>query len=285
MYRYLLFVVFCLLAISCQKEENQANPSISAFYDFSSIDEAKINEIQNEGNWESTGWGVYEDIIFPGTSIEHATSHDTETFGFKTLKCEITGGDAYNNAFFTNTIAKRWEGLDWYFNEVTEFEFTLRFYPETIIDCENPDLSEIEGLEFTFQHVMIPFSYGWGVQWSKTNTWSYWDDQKVDNKAIGWVNFQGVNDCILANEWNTLKLVGTSRDDQVHYLELVINENNYSLDVQLPKVSTPNGWAENFLQVGFQINGNTAIRNDHPHGVDPVAVFLDEVKLNLGTIN
>ena len=62
---------------------------------------------------------------------------------------------------------------------------------------------------------------------------------------------------------------------------LSINNNNHDLNIVLSSVSVPEGWSENFIQVGFQINGNSAILNNHNHGVDPVTVYLNNLNLNI----
>ena len=275
-YRIILIIFFVFT--SCKKEEGFISEEDFS-YSFTNIEEFPIEESQEFSNWNSTGWGVYKDIIFDGTDIEYSLKHDETIGSSKTLKAEITGGDKYNNVFFTNTIAARWEELDWYFKDATTFEYTVNFFPEVVINCSNSDFSEVEGFEFTVHHVIIPDSWGWGIQWSKNNTWSYWNDQKINGTAIGWVNLDGVNDCIIPNQWNKIKIVGIIENNTVIYDQIEINSENYSLNIRLENVETPNGWFENFIQVGFQINGNEAILTDHNHGVDPVTVYLDNINL------
>jgi len=276
----LLLVVVTLSYWSCQKDDNTTAANTFQ-YSFTSIEDLPIAQNEQLENWDTTGWGVYEDIIFDGTEIQHHMEHDETTFNTKVLKTQITGGDAYNNAFFTNTIAKRWEELNWYFNDAIEFEYTLDFYPEVGINCSFSDWSEVEGLEFTMQHVIIPESWGWGIQWSKTNTWSFWNDEKINDEAIGWENINYVNDCIFPNEWNSIKIKGIIKNNTLRYTSLNINNNNHELNIVLSSVNVPEGWSENFIQVGFQINGNSAILNNHNHGVDPVTVYLNNLNLNI----
>jgi hypothetical protein len=276
----LLLVVVTLSYWSCQVDDNTTAPN-SFQYSFISIEDLPIAQNEQLENWDTTGWGVYEDIIFDGTEIQHHMEHDETTFNTKVLKTQITGGDAYNNAFFTNTIAKRWEELNWYFDDALEFEYILDFYPEVEINCSVSDWSEVEGLEFTMQHVIIPESWGWGIQWSKTNTWSFWNDEKINDEAIGWENINNVNDCILPYEWNSIKIKGIIQNNTLRYTSLSINNNNHDLNIVLSSVSVPEGWSENFIQVGFQINGNSAILNNHNHGVDPVTVYLNNLNLNI----
>lgn len=279
LYRYSFLVIFLIL-FSCQENSDDVVPE-SFEYRFINIEQQPIEQIQELNDWETTGWGVYEDIIFDDTIILHNIEHESSAFNTPTLKTQITGGDQYNNVFFTNTIAKRWEELDWYFGNAKVFEFSLEFYPEVGIDCSQSDLSEVEGLEFTAQHVIIPDSWGWGFQWSKTNTWSYWNDEKVNGQPIGWENLEGINDCIISNEWNKIKFKGTIENNTLSYDYLEINNHSYNLNVVLNKVTIPEGWSENFIQVGFQINGNAATLDNHNHGVDPVTVYLNNLNLHI----
>ena len=276
-YTSFFFGAATLFIVGCEKEKDKTPIELHVFDDIETFPLEKFTE----GNeWNSTGWGVYEDIIFEGTSIQW--SMDQINYQDEpVLKCDITGGDAYNNVFFTNTVAIRWEQLDWYFEDAQQFEYSLEFYPSSEINCDNADESLIEGLEFTFQHVKVPISWGWGLQWSKTNTWSYWDDQKSSDKVIGWKNIQNVKECLCWDKWNTIKIIGIQDGNDVIYKSIQINENKISVDIRLPSVTIPEDWAENFIQVGFQINGNKAILKTHQHGVDPSSVLLKNLDLNV----
>lgn len=271
-------VLFFITSISCSNTDNSDSIKTPLFI-FNAIEEYPIHQNQQLDNWDTTGWGVYEDIIFEGTTIQYNISHDNSTLNTTTLKTEITGGDAYNNVFFTNTVAKRWEQLDWFFEDAVTFEYSLDFFPQVGINCSTSDLSEVEGLEFTMQHVKIPESWGWGIQWSKTNTWSYWDDNTLNNDRIGWVNIPNIDYCILPNTWNSIKITGQIIDHIVSYDTLALNGASANLDIQINNVNVAEDWFENFIQVGFQINGNDAILTDHTEGVDPVKIFLDDMQL------
>ena len=51
---------------------------------------------------------------------------------------------------------------------------------------------------------------------------------------------------------------------------------NQEFDLQntiLPYVKAKDGWVENFIQIGMQINGNKSVKSTT--GVDAVAVILD----------
>ncbi|MFP4844754.1 hypothetical protein [Winogradskyella sp. PE311] len=275
--------ILCLVVLyitSCKQEDDPIDPNPSE-YTFSDIEEMPIDQNQVLENWDSTGWGVYEDIIFNGTNILYNIEHDDNTFISKTLKTEIEGGDSYNNVFFTNTVAKKWEDLKWPFKPTQSFTYSLNFYPEVNVNCSISNLSEVEGLEFTMQHVITPNSWGWGIQWSKTNVWSYWNDEKINGSPIGWENINSINTCVIPNQWNSIIINGTTTDNSLTYNSIEINSEVFELNILLNTVTVPTGWSENFIQVGFQINGNDAISTDHNHGVDPVTVFLDNLNLKI----
>ena len=75
------------------------------------------------------------------------------------------------------------------------------------------------------------------------------------------------------------KIVGIIENNIVVYDKIEINSKSYPLNIRLENVQVSSQWFENFIQVGFQINGNEAIRTDHNHGIDPVIVYLDNVNL------
>jgi hypothetical protein len=229
-----------------------------------------------------SGWGVYEDIIFPGTEILWSMNHEMVE-GRQVLECAIVGGDAYNNAFFTNTCALQWSGAGgWSYAEVDQLVFSLDFKMPQGFDCAAPNASKAEGLEFTWQHILIPYSHGFGVQFSKGGEWRYWDDTKDANgHPLAWQSFDPpIMDCIEPNVWHHIELVGNVFEDHIQYASLTLDGANYDLSsAELPWVLAQQGWVEHFLQVGVQINGNTATDSSHGFGVDPVSIYLENVQL------
>jgi hypothetical protein len=157
----------------------------------------------------------------------------------------------------------------------------MDFYVDNFLDCEFANLSELEGLEFTFQQAMPPYSFLWGLQWSKSNVWSYWDDTKINQRARGWMKITDFNACMLYKQWNKISLTGHHSSEGLYYDSLYLNHFSFAINKYVPKAPLPPSWAENYLQVGFQINGNKAIRNDHKNGTDPVNVYLNNVQLEL----
>lgn len=247
---------------------------------FRAIEDSGIHQLHNTPLGINEGWNLYKDIIFPGTQIKGSLSKNRKMLpGITLLNCSIRGGDAYNNLFFTYTLAKKWMGETWAFVAANAFEYRMEFFVQNKIDCTSPNLSELEGLEFTFQQAMPPASFLWGLQWSKSNTWSYWDDTKPTGVTKGWVPIPNLHACVRYQQWNQLRFTGHRSDAGLYYDTIILNEVVFGINVFVPKASLPPNWAENYLQVGFQINGNKAIRNNHPHGVDPVTVLLNNVDL------
>jgi len=157
----------------------------------------------------------------------------------------------------------------------------LDFYIDGVADCDNPNNSTLEGIEFTWQHILIPISYGFGVQWSKGGEWRYWNDEfdPQAGKAVGWESFSPqINTCLTANTWHHIKLIGEQLNEGSHYISMEINGQVFDIsNISLSRADVQSGWVENFLQVGMQINGNQALDVTHGHGVDPVKVYLDNV--------
>ncbi|MEM8862886.1 MAG: hypothetical protein AAGD96_31635, partial [Chloroflexota bacterium] len=113
----------------------------------------------------TTGWGIYEDIIIPNTTIEGKMSWVSDlSLDGSALKCAITGGEPYNGYYCSNTVAKLngsigdypYDGLNW-------LEFELDFYVEGDIDCPLNRNSDLEAIEFVWQFSQPPDSYGFGI--------------------------------------------------------------------------------------------------------------------------
>lgn len=249
---------------------------------FTKLDDAPIDSLQIKEYGVTTGWTIFEDIMFPGTSIVGKLSKDSTKFkGQNVLNCELIGGDQYNNLFFTNTLAKNYIGKDWVLQNSSSFSYQMTFYVDSFIDEFHSDSSLVEGLEFTFQFARNRNSYLWGIQWSKENIWSFWNANTSNDEIIAWVPIEELNMPIKSGRWNSATITGDFTKDSLRYKTFVLNDKVYQLDITIPSAQLPISWVENYIQVGFQINGNKAILNNHSHGVDPVSVFLDEMTLVL----
>ena len=276
---------FALIASITAIAQNKSptSKSVTAFYNFISLEDSGINKPHYTTFGINTGWTTYKDIMFPGTDIEGKVVTKNKFATRKNvLKCRITGGDAYNNLFFTNTLAKQLKSEQWNFTQANAFTYSMDFYIDNNIDCKTPNLSELEGLEFIFQKAMPPYSFLWGLQWSKSNVWSYWDDTRIKKKVKGWVRIREINACMKQRDWNTIQITGYQNDYELFYDNLYLNNETFPLNFKIQKSTLPTNFVENYLQVGFQINGNKAIRQDHRNGTDPVNVYLDNVNLITG---
>lgn len=276
----LLLPALCMHSAVAQQPVDTSHPVL--LHHYLSLEDSSISQSHHTPLGINEGWSIYKDIIFPGTNIKGKLQHNN-TFlpGSKLLNCSITGGDAYNNLFFTYTIAKKWMGEQWAFTNATAFEYSMDFYIDSYVDCKTPNLSQLEGLEFIFQQAMPPASFLWGLQWSKSNVWSYWDDTKINRRAKGWVTISGLNACMLYKQWNHISITGHRNEAGLFYDSLLLNGASFPLHSYVSKAYLPPTWAENYLQVGFQINGNKAISRNHKHGTDPVTVLLNNVDLQV----
>ncbi len=287
-FRNLMKIVFFYLALigsisALAQNKDPASTSFKALYNFISLEDSGINKPHKTTFGINTGWETYKDIMFPGTDIEgKAVTKNKFADRKDVLKCRITGGDAYNNIFFTNTLAKQLKTKHWNFTTANAFSYGMDFYVDNNIDCKTPNLSELEGLEFIFQKAMPPYSYLWGLQWSKSNVWSYWDDTRINKKVKGWVRITKINACMKQTDWNTIRITGFQNDNELFYEKLYLNNESFPLNIKVQKSTLPTNFVENYLQVGFQINGNTAIRKGHSNGTDPVNVYLDNINLLTG---
>ncbi|MES2849025.1 MAG: hypothetical protein V4685_08215, partial [Bacteroidota bacterium] len=240
---------------------------------YQSLEDSAIRKSHSTPFGTNEGWSIYKDIIFPGTNINGRLEHtNTILPGSTLLSCSITDGDAYNNLFFTYTLAKKWMGEPWAFKYHNDFTYSMDFYIDSYVDCNTPNLSQLEGLEFIFQQAVPPVSFLWGLQWSKQNVWSYWDDTKHDRRAKGWVLIPALNACMPCKQWNHVSITGHRNESGLYYDSLLLNKSSFAINVFVPNAYLPPTWAENYLQVGFQINGDKAIRKNHNNGTDPVRV-------------
>lgn len=291
MSKEIFLMLISLLFIQCKKE-NATSPTIfvkgSPVFLYQKIENDTLNANQNLYDSQLdlfyTGWGVYEDIIFPNTTIEWSMNHNQDIqLDGQSLKCSITGGDKYNNVFFTNTKALRWEGDDWKYKKAKYLEYELDLFIEGNLDCNQPDDATIEGIELTWQHIEIPYSHGFGVQFSKGGEWRYWNHlQDNDGQPIAWESFSpAINYCLTPMQWHRIKLVGYITDSNIVYHSMIIDGTSFDLSEKtLSHTKVADGWVENFIQIGMQINGNKAVDLTHGHGVDPVSVYLDNVSFN-----
>jgi hypothetical protein len=275
-------IIFVISLAACGRHYPAAPVQAGLIQQFTSLEDSSIQQ-PVQTNWGiNTGWSIYKDIMFAGTGIEGSLTHNIQfAKGRRLLNCRITGGDAYNNLFFTNTLARQWKQKKWHFSKANAFSYSMHFYVDNLIDCNNGNRSELEGLEFTFQKATPPQSYLWGLQWSKANVWSYWDDTRHNGRVKGWVTLPGLTACISGRQWNHIRITGYYRGNQLYYSNLYLNGKTFALNVKTKHSYLPGDFAENYLQAGFQINGNKAVQKNHPHGTDPVSVYLDDVSLQV----
>lgn len=249
---------------------------------YNNIDEIRESGIDPTTGMEHTTWSVYEDIMIPGTDITWEIGHVAgPSRDGSALKCAITGGDQYNNIFCNTTIAKRWAGAVWPYRSAKRLVYSLWFYVDGTIDCQNPNRSTIEGLEFGWQHTLIPLKHEFAVQWSKAGAWRYWDAtiDPATGRPRAWQAFPTpIALCFADRTWHQIRLESYLLGDASYYTAMLLDGARYNLaPVKVGRAQTPEGWHENFVQVSVQINGNTAL--DGSRRVDPVSVYVDQARL------
>jgi hypothetical protein len=249
---------------------------------YNDIDEIRAAGTDPATGLQHTAWGVYEDIMYPGTDITWDIGHVTSpSRDGSALKCAITGGDQYNNIFCNTTIAKRWTGAAWPYYGAKRLVYSLWFYVDGTIDCQNPNRSTIEGLEFGWQHTLIPVKHEFAVQWSKGGAWRYWDAtiDPATGRPRAWKAFPApIAFCLADRTWHQIQFESYFLGDDSYYTAMLLDGVRYKLaPVKVGRAQTAEGWHENFLQLSVQINGNTAL--DGSRRVDPVTVYLDQVRL------
>jgi hypothetical protein len=279
------YLLLYILLFSCSQHYYKKGNTTIAIHTFNSLQDSAIGKTTKGQFGFNNGWSIYKDIIFAGTNIEGAITKSQSYIPNTTLlNCQITGGDAYNNLFFTYTLAKASSKEKWYFSQANSFVYKLDFFIDNYLNCNYPNSSELEGVEFTFQLAQPPYTFLWGIQWSKSNVWSYWDDTKINGKTKGWINIPGLSYCMQNKQWNTMYITGHNNNSKLYYDSLCLNNHCFVIKKNVPKNLLPVTWVENFLQVGFQINGNKAIRKDHKYGVDPVSVYLNNIQLQINQV-
>lgn len=249
---------------------------------YDDIDEIGAAGVDPVTGLEHTAWGVYEDIMTPGTRIAWEIGQVTSpSRDGSALKCAITGGDQYNNIFCNSTIAKRWQGASWPYHAARRLVYSLWFYVDGTINCDQPNRSTIEGIEFGWQHTLIPVKHEFAVQWSKGGVWRYWDatTDPATGRPRAWRPFpRPIVHCFTDHAWHQIQFESYLLSDTSVYS--VMRMDGVTYDGGAPsvgRVATPTVWHENFLQVSVQVNGNTAL--DGSRRVDPVQVYAEQIRL------
>ncbi|MDP9310485.1 MAG: hypothetical protein M3R24_06290 [Chloroflexota bacterium] len=264
-----------------------ATPAVPVF-SYLHIDEIHSGFTDPQSGLQTTPWDVYEDIMFPGTTIEWRVGQaTTPSLDGRALECAITGGDHYNNIYCNTTIAKLWSGQEWPYRAAKRLVYSLEFYIDGVVDCQMSDNSTIEGLELSWQHVLIPRKHEFALQWRKEGEWRYWDAtlSPSTGRPRGWISFPApITSCLEAHRWHSIQLEGRIVGEASHYTRMTLDGRAFDLSSAIVgQVATPAEWHENFLQVSVQVNGNTAL--DGSRRVDPVSVYADTIRLDGFALN
>ena len=244
---------------------------------YDDFDENHAGYIEPSLGLVTTGWGEYDDILIPDTTIDGEFGWVTDnTIDGRAFRCAITGGQAYNNYFCANNIAKLngsngeypYDGLNW-------LELEMDFYVEGNIDCSQQIKSDMEGIEFVWQFTQPPKSYGFGLvyapykgqlrYWAEQGTWEPFDPP-----------IEGV--CITGNEWHHVRFVTSMLGDSINYHYMVLDGQVIDFrNQQLDTFKTFDDWKDTFLQIGVQVD--STFSEGDPNVARPVGMVIDNVKL------
>ncbi len=293
-FRFLLFIsaFAILLAGFALMGPAAAEPVPPADFDFPYAEDGNFDHIlfvyedfdENEGGYfepeaglQTTGWGEYLDILTPGTTIEGEFEWITDnTIDGRAFRCALTGGDAFNNYFCANNVARLngsvgdypYAGLNW-------LEFEMDFYVEGHIDCTFSTKSDMEGIEWVWQFTEPPDSYGFGIvyapyrgqlrHWTEQGTWEPFDP------PIEYI-------CIEGNQWHHVKFVTSMLFDKINYHYMILDDQVIDFNgQQLDKFPTFEEWKDTFIQMGIQVDSTFGV--DDPARARPVAMVVDNVTL------
>jgi hypothetical protein len=215
---------------------------------------------------DAKSWGVYCENS-PTWLKENVATPSKDG---NALRCAITDGQAYSNVHFYRNLSPD--------SAACRFTLNLCFYFEPKTSCNNQGQSSImQALEFSMSKWWKTKRYELALQWqnvSQTNgdgapQWRYWDPHgpvfPVDQR---WAPFDpSIPACLNAEQWHTLTLKGEIRNDQIHYVEFIIDQQSHLIDKTVaPKIEKGE---PDRLAVAIQLDGNLE--------QSPYDVYIDQV--------
>lgn len=243
---------------------------------YEDFDENHAGYIEPTAGLITTGWGIYEDIIIPNTTIEGEMTWITNNaLDGSAIRCAITGGQPYNGYYCSNTVAKLngslgdypYEGMNW-------LEFELDFYVEGEIDCPLNRNSDLEAIEFVWQFSSPEKSFGFGILYASfEGRFYHWTYEGV------WRPFEpDITLCLTGNEWHHVRFLTSMMDDKINYHAMILDGEQISLhNTQLDHFGPFVEWKDTFIGLGVQIDGTA--RKDDPSKAQPAALIIDNVTL------
>ena len=222
--------------------------------------EVSATRIMYDLDEDASAWDVY----FEGSPTWTKENVETPSIDGKSLRCSITGGDAYSNVHcYRNLLSEP---------DAEGFTLALSFWfsPTTTFNNQGAP-SIVQALEVTMNKWHQSKRYEFALQWQNVGDggpqWCYWDPHQPEP----WV-CPGITDELEGEQWHNLKLEGEIVNGLVHYLTFCIDQQCYGLDITVSPASVPG--EPDRLAVAFQLDGNYA--------EDAYDVFVDKVSFVRG---
>ncbi len=208
--------------------------------------------IQDRPNWVSCSAVIANSTCAAGLGVAESTLslHQTApSLDGSAAKFSLGGAHAYSNELYWIPLG----GGD----NVSHFTYDLWFY---ISDGNAP-----QSLEFDVNQAFGGTRWTWGTQcdFNDTHHWDIWDplNEVWKPTSIPCNHFP-------SNTWIHLIWHFERIGNQVHYIDLSVADQSYSVDTYY--TAQPN-WTQEEIDIAFQMDGN--------YQQQPYSVWLDEVNL------
>ena len=208
--------------------------------------------IQDRPNWVSCSAVIANSTCAAGLGVAESTlslHQSAPSLDGSAARFSLGGAHAYSNELYWIPLG----GGD----NVTHFTYDLWFY---ISDGSAP-----QSLEFDVNQAFGGTRWTWGTQcdFNDTHRWDIWDPL---NEV--WKPTSVPCDHFPSNTWIHLIWHFERIGDQVHYIDLSVADQNYTVDTYYG--AQPN-WTQEEIDIAFQMDGN--------YQQQPYSVWLDEVNL------
>lgn len=216
--------------------------------------EPGVPGIQNLSNWQScsaqlaTGLTCAAGLGVAASSLQiHQASPSLDG---SAARFSLGGNHSYSNELYWNPVGGG--------NSVSHFTYDLWFYVD--------DGNAPQSLEFDVNQAFAGTRWTFGTQcdFNDTHKWNVWDDLNGVWRPIDVPCKHFPSATWIHLVWN-FERVG----NQVHYINLSVADNNYTVDKYY--TAQPN-WYQEEIDVAFQMDGN--------YKQQPYNVWLDQVELN-----
>lgn len=179
------------------------------------------------------------------------------------LQCSLLGGAPYSNVHCYRNLPPA--------PNANQFTLSLAFWFTAEQSCANEGTpSVVQALEFTVSTWQRGQRYELALQWQNIGDgapqWRYW----TPGQAEPWQPIvPPIQQCLEPNRWHTIALSGSIVGQQVQYDRLIIDAQEYPLNLTAPVAPTPG--EPDRLAVAVQLDGNA--------NTTPYDLVIDQVRL------